>query len=293
MRAPHRQGLLARHRLPGKMAQGELHRFGLRPQAVALHDRPEIDVFDLDVRAHPAHTPIVHLTCKLRVPDCEQPLTLKVRSLRSRPSTPSCRASGTAATMIAGMRIALGRSRAGLVATRQAAGATGTTGPQGDDIRTVRRATVRPARKPGQAVCISQQHGEDLADGGLPAGRLGQWQVGLDPVAVAAAVSLLHHVAGLGEVGDDAMSGALGDAQAGGDVAQPDPWVVGDAQQHPGVVGQETPFRHARKLAQLISGNALPAFGSGPVIQRRGDARQARSRAAGGADAGQMRARAR
>src|SRR6202042_471420 len=56
------------HRLPGKMTQGELHRFGLRPQAVAFHDRPEIDVFDLDVRAHPAHTPTIHLTCKLRVP---------------------------------------------------------------------------------------------------------------------------------------------------------------------------------------------------------------------------------
>ena len=42
------------------------------------------------------------------------------------------------------------------------------------------------------------------------------------------------------------MNGALGYAQAGGDVAQPGPWVVGDAQQHPGVVGQETPLRHAR-----------------------------------------------
>jgi hypothetical protein len=40
-------------------------------------------------------------------------------------------------------------------------------------------------------------------------------------VAVAAAVLLLDDVAGLGQVGDDAVGAALGDAQAGRDVAQP------------------------------------------------------------------------
>ena len=58
----------------------------------------------------------------------------------------------------------------------------------------------------------------------------------LDLVAVAAAVLLLRHVADCGQVGDDAVGAALGDAQAGRDIAQPHGRVVGDAQQDPGVV---------------------------------------------------------
>jgi len=73
-------------------------------------------------------------------------------------------------------------------------------------------------------------------------------QVGLDLVAVAAAVHVLDDVPGLGALGDDAVGGALGDARAGRDVAQPYARVVGDAQQHPGVVGQEAPVRDANKL---------------------------------------------
>jgi hypothetical protein len=65
--------------------------------------------------------------------------------------------------------------------------------------------------------------------------------VGLNPVAVAAAVLLPDHVARLGEIGDDAVGAALGDAQAGRAAAQPRARVVRDAQQPPGVVGQETP----------------------------------------------------
>src|SRR6266852_2550077 len=42
----------------------------------------------------------------------------------------------------------------------------------------------------------------------------------------------------------DAVGGALGDAQAGRDVAHAHPRVVCDARQLPGVVGQEGPARH-------------------------------------------------
>jgi hypothetical protein len=70
----------------------------------------------------------------------------------------------------------------------------------------------------------------------------------LDLVTVAAAVFVLDDVACRGQVGDDAVDTALGDAQPGGDVAQPQPRVAGDAQQHPGVVGQETPGRHPGTL---------------------------------------------
>jgi hypothetical protein len=65
--------------------------------------------------------------------------------------------------------------------------------------------------------------------------------VELDPVVVAAAVSVFEDVAGVHEVGDDAERGALGDAERRGDLPQPHPGVLGDAQQRLSVVGQEAP----------------------------------------------------
>jgi len=50
------------------------------------------------------------------------------------------------------------------------------------------------------------EQGDDLADGRLSGPRLGYRQVGLDLVAVAAAVFLRDHVAGLGQVGDERRS---------------------------------------------------------------------------------------
>ena len=72
------------------------------------------------------------------------------------------------------------------------------------------------------------KNGQDLADGALVPGWFWQRQVRLDLVAVAAAVLLLDHVAGLGQVGDDAVGAALGDAQAGRDVPQgtPGSWAM-------------------------------------------------------------------
>jgi hypothetical protein len=81
-------------------------------------------------------------------------------------------------------------------------------------------------------------------------GTNGFWQqeVRLDLVAVAAAVLPLDHVAGVSQVGDDAHRAAFGDAQAGRDVAQAHPRVVNDAQQDPGVAGQESPVRHPQSV---------------------------------------------
>src|SRR5260370_8565359 len=50
------------------MPQGEFDGLGLGPQAVPVHDCLEVGVLDLDVRTHSAHTPTLHLTCKIRVP---------------------------------------------------------------------------------------------------------------------------------------------------------------------------------------------------------------------------------
>jgi len=73
------------------------------------------------------------------------------------------------------------------------------------------------------------QEGQDLADGAFPPVRFGQREVCLDVVAVAAAVLLLDHVAGLDQVRDDAKGAAFSNGQAGRDVAQAHPGVVSDA----------------------------------------------------------------
>ena len=80
----------------------------------------------------------------------------------------------------------------------------------------------------------STQEGQDFADGRFLSDGLWQWEVRLDPVAVAAAVFLLDDVPGCGQVGDDAVGATVGDAHAGRDVKQPHARVVGDAQQTPG-----------------------------------------------------------
>jgi hypothetical protein len=45
-----------------------------------------------------------------------------------------------------------------------------------------------------------------------------QGQMGLDSVAIATAVFVLHDVAGCGQLGDNAKGAALGDAERRGDV---------------------------------------------------------------------------
>jgi len=105
---------------------------------------------------------------------------------------------------------------------------------------------------------LAHQDGQDVADGGLASHGIGQREVGLDLVAVAAAVFLLDHVSGLGQVRDDPVRAALGDPQIGGDVPQSHARVLGDAQQDAGVIGQETPALHLRQ--PTISGNKLLVF---------------------------------
>ena len=59
---------------------------------------------------------------------------------------------------------------------------------------------------------------QHLANGPFPADRVPQRQVVLDVVPVAPTVSFLHHVAGFGEVHDDAVGGALGDVERDGEI---------------------------------------------------------------------------
>ena len=63
VRAAHRQRLVTGHRLTGEMSKCEVDRLGLGVHAEAIHDRLDVGVLDLDVRAYLAHTPMVHVTC--------------------------------------------------------------------------------------------------------------------------------------------------------------------------------------------------------------------------------------
>ena len=69
---------------------------------------------------------------------------------------------------------------------------------------------------PGSMLGVREEI-QQLADGALPEESLGQGPVDLDGVAVAAAVFRLVHVSGFHEVCDDAVRGALGDAECARD----------------------------------------------------------------------------
>jgi hypothetical protein len=65
----------------------------------------------------------------------------------------------------------------------------------------------------------------------------------VDPVVVSSSLALAVDVAGFDEVGEDALGGALGDADALGDVSEPGIRVLGDGEQDLGVVGEKRPGR--------------------------------------------------
>jgi hypothetical protein len=63
------------------------------------------------------------------------------------------------------------------------------------------------------------EQSEHLADRAISTDSFWQGEVVLDAVAIATPVLVLDDVAGLGQVGDDAKRGALGDVERSGDVA--------------------------------------------------------------------------
>lgn len=66
-------------------------------------------------------------------------------------------------------------------------------------------------------------------------------RLAIDPVAVAPADSLAHHVAGVDEIVRDALGGTFRDADCLRNVAHSYVWVVLDAEQHLRVIRQEVP----------------------------------------------------
>ena len=87
------------------------------------------------------------------------------------------------------------------------------------------------------------QHLQQIADFSILDERMSQGELGLDLVAVPAAVPLAQHVALLHQLGQDPVGGALGDPDRRGDVSQANARIVGDTREDVSVVGQEIPSR--------------------------------------------------
>ena len=91
---------------------------------------------------------------------------------------------------------------------------------------------------------VADEQGQDFADGGFLAGWFWLREVRLDLVTVTPAVFLPDDVAGCGQVGDDAAGAAFGMPRLAATSRNRAPRIACDAQQRPGVTGQEAPARH-------------------------------------------------
>src|SRR5437764_4685761 len=91
---------------------------------------------------------------------------------------------------------------------------------------------------------LVEHEGGEVADRSALHERIAHRTVAPEPVAVAPPLSLLFQVALLAETRDDALSCSLCDAEAGGDVAYPAARILGEAQQRPAVIREQTPVGH-------------------------------------------------
>lgn len=82
---------------------------------------------------------------------------------------------------------------------------------------------------------------DEPLDGNGGLGGVAEIAAGDDLIAVTAAVADTAHVARLSQLGHDALSGPLGEADRGGDVADADVRVACDQGEYKGVVGEEGP----------------------------------------------------
>lgn len=85
------------------------------------------------------------------------------------------------------------------------------------------------------------EHIEKIADLLVPLGRMAHLRPSIDGVVIAAADPLAPDIPALDQIGDDALSGALGDPDPFGDVAHAHAAVARDAEEDLRVVGDEAP----------------------------------------------------
>jgi hypothetical protein len=100
------------------------------------------------------------------------------------------------------------------------------------------RATFPPVRG---LVGLQPEESQEFADLVALLSGVAHGGVGVDAVAVAAADSFALDVAGLDQVGDDALCRSLGDSDPVGDVTESRVRVALDAKKNLGVVREEPP----------------------------------------------------
>jgi hypothetical protein len=88
---------------------------------------------------------------------------------------------------------------------------------------------------------LGREHVDQVADLVAELGNVAHRQVAPDRVGVAAACPRALDVAGFDEVGEDPLSRAFGDSDPVGHVAQAHVRVLGEAEEHLRVVGDEGP----------------------------------------------------
>ena len=71
-----------------------------------------------------------------------------------------------------------------------------------------------------------------------------QRQFRVELIAVAPSITLTREITIGDEFGDDALRGSFGDAHLSGDIAQPHPGVMENAEQNVCVIGEKGPVGH-------------------------------------------------
>ena len=90
-------------------------------------------------------------------------------------------------------------------------------------------------------IVLELEEVEELADVMPFLGGVAHGDVQVDRVVVASADSVADDVSGADEVGNDPLRGALGDADALGEVTEACVWVAAEAKQNLRVVREEPP----------------------------------------------------
>lgn len=85
------------------------------------------------------------------------------------------------------------------------------------------------------------QHREKLAEALVLGLEVSEGQLRVDPVVVAPSDACSFQISGLDEVGDDPLDRAFGHAHPLRDVRHAHARILGDAEQHDEVVGDERP----------------------------------------------------
>ena len=104
----------------------------------------------------------------------------------------------------------------------------------------------------GPAGVLELQEIEELTDFVVELRRVAHLAFAIQRVTAPAPHPLTFHVPAVDEVGDDPLHGALGDPDGLGDVAQTRVGVMGDAEQHLRVVGDESPGSRSSGFLGMI-----------------------------------------